>query len=265
MSDNSVINFASKICNLFEIEKQSLIESIDNKKGNVSKDVIKQYLSELTNLVNEEKLKIEKSDEITPTSANSSILTINNTNELIDSHINGYDIVDNRSNINEKFDVLFNRVSNLTSKVEQNNEILIREFEVKTQKFSDQKNGKFERKQKNRRQINSSQQYGKDRNFYPIYEKSDNNYRQQLYQQNVQNYTNTIIGKQLSQQNLSEYHSPKGRLFFNSKEIQKQKNINQNMPQNIQFNDNFLDRSFLENNFSMYPNLNYSSVIQGVY
>ncbi len=199
------------ISNLFQnvlTKRDLLFTAIDSKRGNVSKNQIKSYINEMVNLIKSEKINYEKSDNsliditLTPTqntsNLNSTSINIDIEESVVPQNSGTNSIKvrktrDDYKNLSseEKVDLIFHKVLDLTSKVDTKalNKIQTncnpdqqnwrkRSFNRKPQPLNrwnnlmSRKNGSHDSNN-----YKTGQKTYSSRNFYPIYENFDNYYR----------------------------------------------------------------------------------------
>jgi outer membrane murein-binding lipoprotein Lpp len=202
---NNILFLLNKINNLMLNKSKLINESIDNKKGNVSKDEVRNWIKELTEIVSNEKNSYELSVN-TPTNGetiviDSQIPVENQTNQI---HMN-----DNQQDIStqDRTDQLIHQVKTLTTKVEQISQ-KCQSIEMRLNLTTEEANQRQHNRYQNNRQFQNRTgfrnpiRYQKDRNFYPIYSNYDNNYRR-VYNQNM-NFKSNQTNRFLRQPN--HYH-----------------------------------------------------------
>ncbi len=140
IDDNVVITTQFSIYNLYQnvlTKRDLLFTSIDSKKGNVPKNQIKIYINEIVNLIKSEKINYEKRDnsliDITLTPIQNRP-NLNNTyfNIEIEESVHSQNSSTNSTEVHkatddyknmsseEKIDLIFHIVLDLTSKVDSN-------------------------------------------------------------------------------------------------------------------------------------------------
>ena len=80
-SDSNTLLLFNNLYELVLIKRDFILDAIDHQKGVISRNAIKDYINEISNIVIHEKNKFENNSDITPTTANSSDNNINNNNQ----------------------------------------------------------------------------------------------------------------------------------------------------------------------------------------
>ena len=127
MTSNNILSFITELNAKIELKCKSIIGEIDGKRGVVGKDTIKQYLSELVNVVRNEKIKVENDMCFTPTT---------NTTQNFDSTIDSSN--ENSINLETNTEVLTTDDNTLTETKSQTDlKVLEKRFEKRFNKLED--------------------------------------------------------------------------------------------------------------------------------
>lgn len=179
-----VLLMFTKISDLITAKRDSIMEAIDRKSGNIARDNIKQFINDLTDVVINEVNDIKNNTNITPTNINNDndVLSVSQTNANLNECLSTQSI--NLSQIKHKFtelstddkiNELFAKVIDLSEKVDKNSEFV--------QKFnSSSKPNYFYQRNDNQRKTPNKRQYS---NYFRNYANrgyySNNNYRNNNY------------------------------------------------------------------------------------
>ena len=214
---NNNILLLNKLIDLIDNKRNSIFKLIDEKRGNVSKEQIKIYINEMAVIIENEKINQEKSQQIANNSSNI-LPQMTESEDNIETNvidvptIDGQNTgsIDNYTNLKteDKLDIIFHKVLDLTSKVETNRKLINQKFnQTNSSRQQRQRYSEPQLKKNNDKPLkifNNSfkkpkpfkhQNFRNDRNFYPIYEKYDNILRQQLKQSN--NFPTNVFWPQI--------------------------------------------------------------------
>ena len=235
---NSLLN---KLIDLIEIKRKSIFKLIDEKRGNVSKEQIKTYINEIVVIIENENINQQMSQQmdsnLSKTPSQISESEDNNQIDVIDvpkSDGQNSGFFDNYKSLKteDKLDIIFHKVLDLTSKVESN-EKLINQNLRQTKSSQQQRQSYFKPQLKRKTdllmktsndnklpQIQENRKTRKitnNKNFYPIYESYDNHYRRLL--QTKQISSQMPYNYDLSQHFLEERHIRQNSFQWQSQHI----------------------------------------------
>lgn len=184
-------------------------------------------------------MKIESNCDITPT-----LNDIQNNSELTDLNTSEQQIQLNRQQTNdqkpdEKLNELIIKVEKLTEKIAENNDLLFQNKFKTNIKFNDiNEYEDNEMNYKNNKSMTKSntRSYGRDKNFYPIYQLHDDYYRQQLL--NSENFSQNKKTENYQNSQILSFTAPVSQVRQQNPQLfNKSKTFHNNRYKNFETND----------------------------